>query len=94
VKKLQKTLEIWEVDEHRSSSCAKYEDCLEAAAFQLWKSFSCLGCDQYEQGEQLTAQIRRSSIDLADYPADTYDCGGKSDLGRGLRTAIIDKGIQ
>lgn len=51
MRQLDEELAIGLVDLHRKEDCEHYDDCLEEASCQGWKSFSCHGCKKYEAGE-------------------------------------------
>jgi hypothetical protein len=47
MKKIEQTLELARVAEHRREDCANYTGCLHEASALLWPSFSCKNCDRY-----------------------------------------------
>lgn len=48
MKKLDRVLEIKEVDAQRREDCEHYDKCLNIASAAQWASFSCNGCATYE----------------------------------------------
>ncbi|HET8541120.1 MAG TPA: hypothetical protein VFL83_14695 [Anaeromyxobacter sp.] len=47
-----------EVDEHRCVSCTEYDDCLDAALRQSWRSWSCGQCALFRRArEQRAAEL-------------------------------------
>lgn len=61
MKKLEKTLTEAEVLLHRQDDCENYDECLDKAAMQQWRSFSCIGCAEYRQSCPILPQIRKTS---------------------------------
>ena len=51
-----------EVGEHRSVLCAGYDDCLDAALHNSWRSWTCSRCELFELEKQLRAAERSHLI--------------------------------
>ncbi len=61
MKKLEQTLTESETVLHRRDDCGNYDSCLDKAAVQRWRSFSCIECGDYKKDSNLTLRIRKSS---------------------------------
>jgi hypothetical protein len=53
-----------EVDQHRSVLCSGYDDCLDAALRQSWRSWTCARCKLFELARQLRAAETSQLIPL------------------------------
>jgi len=61
MKKLDETLSINEATSHRREDCRYYDQCLNEASAKRWRSFSCEGCDMFEECDKALPDIRRAS---------------------------------
>jgi hypothetical protein len=52
---LRRLMKQEEVDDHRCVSCAEYDDCLDAALRQCWKSWSCSQCSLFLRAREMRA---------------------------------------
>lgn len=92
--KLEKELELHEVEFHRREDCAHYEDCLDDTALKRWKSFSCFRCEKYLFKPIDTVELSNYYTMEEDYPEGAYDCGKNSKFGRKLRGKMRGEGIK
>ena len=61
MKKLDETLTESETLLHRKDDCGNYDRCLDKAAINRWRSFSCIECREYKQERNLALRLRKSS---------------------------------
>jgi hypothetical protein len=65
MKRMEQTLEITAVGEHRHEECIHYMACLEEASALLWPSFSCRDCPLFAFGGEPIVSYERSASPLA-----------------------------
>jgi len=55
--KLNRPINMVELDVHRHPDCSDYEKCLDKAVYKRWRGFSCLKCTFFRKYKKIRKRL-------------------------------------